>query len=225
MGALTNFLLLSFFVGIVENRVTLEADKPYLRVRVFHTAELRCCYASQESVKITWIKQPANQTKGHHEVEASDRVTAGKEKSCGILTFKEVHLNDSGMYVCLLDDSKDPSVSSPVASHGTYLQVYKLMKKTINLRESTKNKILVAEGVILLLCVLVPSFTVLIKSKRLSQLEKKKAKKEEENIYQGLNLDECWSTYDQIERSQAHGPYEDVGNGKEEEEQIQLEKP
>lgn len=46
-------------------------------------------------------------------------------------------------------------------------------------------------------------------------------------IRQGLNLDECWSTYDQIERPQTHGQYQDVGNlkGEEEEEEIQLEKP
>lgn len=42
---------------------------------------------------------------------------------------------------------------------------------------------------------------------------------------QGLNLDDCCATYDQIERSQAQGPYQDVGNIKEEEEEIQLEKP
>lgn len=42
---------------------------------------------------------------------------------------------------------------------------------------------------------------------------------------QGLNLDECWSAYDQIERCDANGPYEDVGNVREEEEEIQLEKP
>lgn len=42
---------------------------------------------------------------------------------------------------------------------------------------------------------------------------------------QGLNLDDCCATYDQIERSQAQGPYQDVGNIKEEDEEIQLEKP
>lgn len=44
-------------------------------------------------------------------------------------------------------------------------------------------------------------------------------------IHQGLNLDDCCTTYDQIERSQAHGPYQDVCNIIEEEEEIQLEKP
>ncbi len=43
--------------------------------------------------------------------------------------------------------------------------------------------------------------------------------------HQGLNLDDCCSAYDQIERSQGHGPYQDVCNIKEEEEEIQLEKP
>ena len=42
--------------------------------------------------------------------------------------------------------------------------------------------------------------------------------------HQGLNLDDCCTTYDQIERSQAQGPYEDVGIT-EEAEEIQLEKP
>lgn len=37
------------------------------------------------------------------------------------------------------------------------------MYKTINLSENTKNKILTAEGILLLLCVLLPSATLLFK--------------------------------------------------------------
>lgn len=44
-------------------------------------------------------------------------------------------------------------------------------------------------------------------------------------IHQGLNLEDCCTTYDQIERSQAQGPYQDICNVMEEEEEIQLEKP
>ncbi|KAM7383213.1 hypothetical protein PAMP_002884 [Pampus punctatissimus] len=99
------------------------------------------------------------------------------------------------------------------------------IEKTINISESTKNSILTIEGILLLLCVLAPSATLLCKSKKLRGLEKKKMKKEEENIYQGLNLDDCCATYDQIERCQVQGPYQDVGNIIEEEEEIQLEKP
>ncbi|XP_068592581.1 B-cell antigen receptor complex-associated protein alpha chain [Cebidichthys violaceus] len=228
MGTITNILLCSFVVGIAQTTVILQPDRPFLKEQVNHAAELKCCYiTSENSLKFHWIKQDANKTmsthfsRHTHAVVLSQRVIKGNitdsGKSCGTLTFEPVELNDSGFYQCSLKDK--------LVSHGTYLQVYKPMKKTINLSESTKNQILTAEGVLLLLCVLVPSSILLRKSKRLNEQKKKKAKKEEENIYQGLNLDDCWSTYDQIERSQAHGQYQDVGNIKEEEEQIQLEKP
>ncbi|XP_074511041.1 B-cell antigen receptor complex-associated protein alpha chain [Sebastes fasciatus] len=223
MGTVTNFLLCSFVVGIAQNTVILEADRPFIRVQVFHTADLECCYKTEvRSVKFTWVKQAGNSTRHDaHPVKHSDPVAKGKDgRFCGTLTIEPVQLNDSGLYQCWLNGS-----DVDLISHGTYLQVFKPMEKTINLSESTKNKILTAEGVLLLLCVLVPSAAILFKSQRLQLLEKKKAKKEEENIYQGLNVDDCWSTYDQIERSQAHGPYQDVGNLKEEEEHIQLEKP
>ncbi|XP_049901924.1 B-cell antigen receptor complex-associated protein alpha chain [Epinephelus moara] len=218
MGTLTNFLLFSFVVGTAQSMVTLGLDNPYVRVEVHHRVVLKCCYTSTGQVGHTWIqrtpKAVKNVTDSHH-VAIKNRTTTDQ---CGYITFERVQLEDSGLYQCVLG-------KGGILSHGTYLQVFKYLEKTINIEESTKNKILMAEGVLLLLCVLVPSCTLLFKSKSLNQLEKKKAKKEEENIYQGLNLDECWSTYDQIERSQAHGPYQDVGNVKEEEEQIQLEKP
>ncbi|XP_034410378.1 B-cell antigen receptor complex-associated protein alpha chain [Cyclopterus lumpus] len=225
METITNVLLCSFVVAIAQSKVILEPDRPFFRVQVYHTAELKCCYSpSKNSVKFSWIKQAAKRTQGKYEFKLPEHASQGNitvsGKSCGALTFEPVQLNDSGFYQCWLKGSK-----FNLFSHGTYLQVYKPMEKTINLSESTKNKILTAEGFLLILCVIVPSLTLLFKSKRLNELEKKKAKKEEENIYQGLNLDDCWSTYDQIERSQAHGPYQDVGNFKEEEEQIQLEKP
>ncbi|XP_031144588.1 B-cell antigen receptor complex-associated protein alpha chain [Sander lucioperca] len=222
MGAVTNILLCSFVVGIAQNKVTLEPDRPFLRIQVSQRAVLECCYSTSASVTFTWIKHSPNKTQAPQHVEPGSETAQDSkiDKSCGTLTFRRVQLNDSGLYQCWLNGS-----DFSILSHGTYLQVYKPMEKTINLSESTKNKILTAEGVLLLLCVLVPSVALLFQSKRLNELEKKKAKKEEENIYQGLNLDDCCSTYDQIERSQAHGPYQDVVNIKEEEEQIQLEKP
>nr|XP_020445840.1 B-cell antigen receptor complex-associated protein alpha chain isoform X4 [Monopterus albus] len=135
-----------------------------------------------------------------------------------VLRNDTVQFSDTGLYRCLLNYSVEWSYT-----HGTYLQVSEHVMLT-GLSESTKNKILTAEGILLLLCVLLPSAILLRKSKRVSEQEKKKAKKEEENIYQGLNLDDCCTTYDQIERSQAQGPYQDVCNIMEEEE-IQLEKP
>ncbi|XP_029307604.1 B-cell antigen receptor complex-associated protein alpha chain [Cottoperca gobio] len=225
MGTVANVLLCSFLVGVAQSKVTLEPDRAFLRVHVLHKAELECCYSTDEkSVKFTWVKRTANNNLPPQLVQLSNHVTKGETqvlgKSCGNLTFNEVRLNDSGLYLCLLNGSHVDFLS-----HGTFLQVYKMMEKTINISETTKNTILTVEGFLLLLFVLLPSFLVLFKSKRLNELEKRKMKMEEENIYQGLNLDDCCSTYDQIERSQAHGPYQDVCNIREEEEEMELEKP
>nr|XP_040022131.1 B-cell antigen receptor complex-associated protein alpha chain [Gasterosteus aculeatus aculeatus] len=217
MGTIINFLLCTFVVAVAQAKLRLEADRPFLRVQVGHTAELECCYRnSNNPVKWSWIKRAANGSLS----EAPESTPVASSRSCGTLTLELVQLKDSGFYQCSLKSN-----DCVVMSHGTYLQVYKPMEKIIQLSESTKNKILTAEGVLLLLCVIVPSVNLLCQSRRLHELEKKKAMKEEENIYQGLNLDECWSAYDQIQRCEANGPYEDVGNLREEEEEIQLEKP
>eukprot|EP00064_Thunnus_orientalis_P011638 superscaffoldBa00001697_g11669 len=208
--------------------VILEADQTWLRVKLSDGATLKCCYKVRKGsnpLKFTWIKHVKgfNNTQNKEVVDISDNVTTNESEDnnsvfCGELLFKSVKLNDTGLYRCRLNDSE-------ILTHGTYLQVYEPLKKTINLSESTKNKILTAEGILLLICVLVPCATLLCKSKKLQQLEKKKMSREEENIYQGLNLDDCCTTYDQIERSQQHGPYQDVGNVMEDDEEIQLEKP
>lgn len=225
MGSATVFLLCSIFVVIVQCEVILEPDRPSLKVQVSHPATLQCCYKPIEIPQTcTWTKtvQKGNVTNGPSRLYKSDRVVVdntdiGEGIVCSNLTFMSVTMDDCGMYRCWINASK-------VFTHGTYLRVYKPLQKIINLSEGTKNAILTAEGVLLLLCVMVPSATLLCKSKRLSDLERKKMRKEEENIYQGLNLDDCCPTpYDQIQRSQAHGPYQDVGNMNVD--NIQLEKP
>ncbi|KAK5861869.1 hypothetical protein PBY51_017311 [Eleginops maclovinus] len=232
MGTITVFLLCSFVVfqivctvGTAQNKVTLLPDKPFVRLHVLDKAELECCYSKSETqVEIKWYHQT---TKDIQKVNPTERVTPKDIKChangncCGMLILDLVRQNDTGLYQCLLTFNNEE-----IMSHGTYLQVYKPMEKTINMSESTKNKILTAEGILLLLCVLLPSISLLSKSKRINELKKIKVTSEEENIYQGLNLDECWSTYDQIERPQTRGQYQDVGNIKGlEEEEIQLEKP
>lgn len=213
------FVLSSLVVGFAWGDLTLEPDRPSLSVAVSENASLECCYKSPSRIaNVRWIRH-YNKT----QKEMLNQTTYSQKDSnsgniyCSLLNFPKVQLENIGFYQCMLNDK--------IYTHGTYLRVYKPMEKTINLSETTKNKILIAEGFLLLLCVMLPSAILLFKSKKLNELEKKKAKKEEENIYQGLNLDDCCATYDQIERSQAQGPYQDVGNIKEEEEEIQLEKP
>lgn len=208
-------------VGIAQDELMLEADRPFLKAQVWGTAVLDCCHRGGP-MSFTWVKRPHPGNNIMEVLQQRGTTEQIEEEGifCGTMLFESVQLSDSALYQCMLNDSNVGGLS-----HGTYLQVYKPMEKTINLRETTKNKILIAEGFLLILCVLVPLATLLHKSKRLNELEKKKVKKEEENIYEGLNLDDCCSTYDQIERSQAHGPYQDVGNMMEQKEDIQLEKP
>ncbi|XP_005736228.1 B-cell antigen receptor complex-associated protein alpha chain [Pundamilia nyererei] len=222
MGMVVIFVLSSLVVGFAWGELILEPDRPSLSVPVSENASLECCYKSQSGrVNVHWIHYYNKTQQLLFDKTAESQKDSKSEKIyCAQLNFPEVKLKDLGFYHCLLNDS-----GNTYYTHGTYLRVYKPMEKTINLRETTKNKILIAEGFLLLLCVMLPSAILLFKSKKLNELEKKKAKKEEENIYQGLNLDDCCATYDQIERSQAQGPYQDVGNIKEEEEEIQLEKP
>ncbi|XP_077069111.1 B-cell antigen receptor complex-associated protein alpha chain [Siphateles boraxobius] len=206
-----------------EEELKLEADQPLQRVTVDGEAIVQCCYRWKKSPHVIWIVnvQTINGTTLPRLVNQSENVTPKlmEEKDgvkCHQLFFKSIQLNDTGLYQCKLNHS-----SLYAFTHGTYLQVYKPIQKTLNLSESVKNSIITAEGVLLLLCVLVPGTMLLCKSKSLHELNRKKGR-EEENIYEGLNLDDCNSAYHQIQRSNHQGPYQDVANCAED---IQLEKP
>nr|WIM36843.1 Cd79a [Ogcocephalus cubifrons] len=227
MWTVTNLLLCSFVVVIAPHEVTLKTDRPYLRVQLSGSAALECCCVTNvELLELTWVKhgQDGKILLEAENVTSSDLVTIGERREsdtvCGTLSFKAVGQSDSGLYQCLMKHS-----DSHLFSHGTYLQVYKPLGRMINLSENTKNRILTAEGILLFLCVLLPAIVLLYQSKRLNALERKREAKEEENIYQGLNLDVDDSTYEQIERSQEHDPYEDVSNVAGEEDMFDLEKP
>nr|XP_029505488.1 B-cell antigen receptor complex-associated protein alpha chain isoform X1 [Oncorhynchus nerka] len=228
------FLFLCFWaVGDLSRiQVTLEPDRPSLRVQLSHTAHLRCCYsATRGAVETTWFIsiQTVNGTSAPQGVDRRDNhvtVDGGNLTAAGVmchtLILREARLNDSGLYQCFLNHS---ALRHSVYTHGTFLQVYRPMVKILDISESTKNSILTAEAMLLMVAVLLHGTMMLCKTKKLNQLKKKRVKEEEENIYEGLNLEECCSTYDQIQRSLVQGPYQDVGNMIMEEEEIQLEKP
>uniref|UniRef100_A0A8C1IYV5 CD79a molecule, immunoglobulin-associated alpha n=1 Tax=Cyprinus carpio TaxID=7962 RepID=A0A8C1IYV5_CYPCA len=170
----------------------LEVDKPFELVVLSHEATIRCCYHWNKKPHFNWIVNIQN--------------TSG--------TTIRVRLNDIGLYQCKLNHN-----TLQIFTHGTFLQVYKPLQKTLNLSESVKNSIITALAVLLLISVLIPGTMLLCKSKRLNELERKK-EREEENIYEGLNLDKCNSAYHQTKHSNQQG--QDVaGCG----EGIQLEKP
>ncbi|KAI1886278.1 hypothetical protein AGOR_G00212360 [Albula goreensis] len=213
-------------------KIKLADDKPSLRAMVTEIAELHCCF---EVVGVNlipiWVVtvgryNGTNVTMETREVPLEERITSEKKPvskdrfPCFELKVRQVTVNDTGLYRCLLNHT---SLPKQVYTHGTFLQVYRPMEKFLNISESAKNRIITFEGVLLLICVLGPGLFALIKTKRLNELERRKNKGEEENIYEGLNLEDCNSTYHQIQRSQVQGPYQDVDNVRDED--IQLEKP
>nr|XP_046158846.1 LOW QUALITY PROTEIN: B-cell antigen receptor complex-associated protein alpha chain-like [Oncorhynchus gorbuscha] len=227
------FLFLCFWAAgdLSRIQVTQEPDRPSLKVQLSHTASLRCCYSvTGGTVDTTWVTSPHMVNGILRGVDWRDnRVTVdggepdGSGVMCHTLILREVRLNDTGLYQCFLNHS---TLRPSVYTHGTFLHVYRPMVKVLDISESTKNSILTAEGMLLMVAVLLHGTMMLCKTKKLNQLKKKRVKEEEENIYEGLNLEECCSTYDQIQRSLVQGPYQDVGNMiMEEEEEIQLEKP
>uniref|UniRef100_A0A8B9H3Y8 CD79a molecule, immunoglobulin-associated alpha n=1 Tax=Astyanax mexicanus TaxID=7994 RepID=A0A8B9H3Y8_ASTMX len=208
--------------------VTLHSDLISLRIAVSQTASLQCCYSSEADLNVNWtltvmithndsVVMNVNQTdKRMHVVPESENNQGVK---CSSLQIQNVSVKDRGLYRCALHHTNS---SFSVHTPGTFLQVFEPMEKVLDISESWKNSIITAEGVLLLLCVLIPGTMLIFKSKGLHELERRKGK-EEENIYEGLNLDDCNSTYHQIQRSQVQGPYHDVSNAVEED--IEFEKP
>lgn len=205
-------------------KIQLGFDVPSLRLAISQTASMSCCYTGIVRVPSQWIRlvmNSRNTTKrtSINETNARVKLDQGQrnKQHCEILILKDIVLNDTGLYQCVLTES-DNTVFTP----GTFLQVYVPVHMILNINERSKNSIITAEGVLLLLLVLIPGTMLICKSKGLNNIEKRMGR-EEENIYEGLNLDDCNSTYHQIQRSLVQGPYQDVINN--DEDDIQLEKP
>ncbi|XP_027027961.2 B-cell antigen receptor complex-associated protein alpha chain [Tachysurus fulvidraco] len=208
------------------SKIKLHIESPSLRLAVSNKANVQCCYISQATLKVFWVRNVMDSfnTSVKIAVNGTDaRVEIRSEKTgsdtvCSNLTLSDVVLNDTGLYQCILRHPDNTTVFTP----GTYLQVYTPIQMNLHISEESKNSIITIQGVLLLLFVLIPGTFIICKSKGLHELEKRN-NKEEENIYEGLNLDDCNSTYHQIQRSLVQGPYQDVLNN--DEDDIQLEKP
>ncbi|XP_039909750.1 B-cell antigen receptor complex-associated protein alpha chain isoform X3 [Hirundo rustica] len=123
------------------------------------------------------------------------------------LRFQHLEHNHSGLYFCRVE------VGGLMAqSCGTFVRVDEPMPVPfLNLRDATKNRILTAQGVLLLLCAAGPGLLLLFRKRWANErlLQPKKISIEEENLYEGLNLDEC-SMYEDISRG-VQPTYQDVG--------------
>uniref|UniRef100_A0A674J3B1 CD79a molecule n=1 Tax=Terrapene triunguis TaxID=2587831 RepID=A0A674J3B1_9SAUR len=126
---------------------------------------------------------------------------------------------DIGLYFCQVYTDEASGQSC-----GTYLRVRKPVPVPfLNMRESTKNQLITAEGILLLFCAVGPGVFLLFRKRWENErlLQSKKNEYEEENLYEGLNLDEC-SMYEDISRG-LQTTYQDVANLRVLD--MQLEKP
>lgn len=188
-------------------------------------AILKCHYAPEMAdVTVTWKRIQT----ARNESVATNITTGGNlegkfyfEPGDGSanLTISAVEKKDSGLYICKVSRG-----GKSRSSCGTYLRVLKPVPKALlQLEEGTKNTIITAEGVILLICAVVPG-TILLFQKRWEnerRFQIKKHLEEGENLYEGLNLGEC-SMYEDISRG-LQSTYQDVASVRLPD--IQLEKP
>ncbi|XP_028920514.1 B-cell antigen receptor complex-associated protein alpha chain [Ornithorhynchus anatinus] len=206
-------------LGLSQCRVKLQMNPvpPSLTVAVDSEATLHCPYnisEANQAVNVTWYWI----IQGNFSWPAM-RVTEQILGSKGELFFPKVSKKDGGIYQCEVQVANLSEKSC-----GTYLRVRELMPKPfLDMNEATKNRLITAEGIILLFCAVVPG-TLLLFRKRW-QNEKYGVEKrdgyEEENLYEGLNLEDC-SMYEDISRG-LQGTYQDVATLRVGD--IQLEKP
>ncbi|KAM3654050.1 B-cell antigen receptor complex-associated protein alpha chain, partial [Ammospiza maritima maritima] len=177
-----------------------------------HTIE---CHFEPEDANVTWLQVCPRRYLGRtwsctwpQEVPAEG---GGRQVSAGPgvskLSFAHLRHNHSGLYFCRVRRG-----AAAAQSCGTFVRVEEAVPEPLlKLADATKNRILTAQGVLLLLCAAGPGLLLLFRKRWANErlLQPKKISLEEENLYEGLNLDEC-SMYEDISRG-VQPTYQDVG--------------
>ncbi|XP_075045806.1 B-cell antigen receptor complex-associated protein alpha chain isoform X1 [Mixophyes fleayi] len=191
-----------------------------ITVHIGKEANIPCNFlnTSDEKVNITWLRIQRITRKQNTTIYLTTVQQYLPDKAqMKVLKIDNVQKNDSGLYMC-----KVMVGNETYNSCGTYLRVKEpQFFLFFNIGEATKNRVITAEGVILLLCAIIPG-TFLLYRKRLENISVLSLKQAEgENLYEGLNLEDC-SMYEDISRG-LQATYEDVGTMRAMD--IQLEKP
>ncbi|PNI95370.1 CD79A isoform 3 [Pan troglodytes] len=145
-----------------------------------------------------------------------------------------VSLGEDAHFQCPHNSSNNANVTWWRVLHGNYTWPPEFLgpgedpnepppRPFLDMGEGTKNRIITAEGIILLFCAVVPGTLLLFRKRWQNEKLGLDAgdEYEDENLYEGLNLDDC-SMYEDISRG-LQGTYQDVGSlniG-----DVQLEKP
>nr|XP_003423459.1 B-cell antigen receptor complex-associated protein alpha chain [Loxodonta africana] len=208
------FLLSAAGLGPGCQALWVAWDPPSVTVIVGNEAHLQCPNNGSNPNVTWWLILPGNYTSTWPPM-----LLGSGEGPDGRLTIPQVNKSHGGIYQCRVQQD-----NKTWQSCGTYLRVREpLPRPFLDMGEGTKNRIITAEGIILLFCAVVPG-TLLLFRKRW-QNEKFRVDihddYEDENLYEGLNIDDC-SMYEDISRG-LQGTYQDVGSlhvG-----DVQLEKP
>ncbi|KAB0407296.1 hypothetical protein E2I00_010980 [Balaenoptera physalus] len=187
----TTFLLLIFAAGLGPRCQALWVDwgPPSVTVSIGDEVRLLCRH-NGSNPNVTWWRILQGNSTWPPMMELSSPGPKGE------LIIQQVNKSHRGMYRCQVKEGQKIQRSC-----GTYLRVREpLPRPFLDMGEGTKNNIITAEGIILLICAVVPGTLLL---------------------FRGLNLDDC-SMYEDISRG-LQGTYQDVGSlhiG-----DVQLEKP
>ncbi|XP_041082152.1 B-cell antigen receptor complex-associated protein alpha chain-like [Polyodon spathula] len=205
------YLIAVFTVGLAK---TVEfSGEPHSHTAVLGETVTLTCFVHPTVGKndLAWVKlwkPPGNHTKMVNVTE-SKMVTILPNVNFSTLKMWDVKRSDSGLYKCILRNGAKKQFS-----HGTYLRVIRpTPPKLLNMSEGAKNKLITAQGVLLLLCVLLPGTVLLYQTKQrnMRNYEMKYNKEEEENIYEGLNPEDL-SLYHDLTHTRVRSPYQDVGS-------------
>ncbi|XP_069597024.1 B-cell antigen receptor complex-associated protein alpha chain isoform X2 [Ranitomeya imitator] len=123
-------------------------------------AKIPCNYESKqnENVSVSWV-QIYKLVKKINNVPFQETITKNLSSTSRILNIYNARKNDSGIYLC-----KVTAGSKMYTSCGTYLRVREPpVYLFFNIAEATKNRLITAEGIILLLCAIIPGTFLLYK--------------------------------------------------------------
>ncbi|XP_041091222.1 B-cell antigen receptor complex-associated protein alpha chain-like isoform X1 [Polyodon spathula] len=206
------YLIAFFTVGLAKTAVEFSGE-PHSHTAVLGETVTLTCFIHPKVRKddLAWVKlwKPARNHTETVNVTESKMVSIRPNDSFCSLVIRDLKHSDSGLYQCVLREG-----ASQQFSHGTYLRVIRpAPPKLLNMSEGAKNKLITAQGVLLLLCVLLPGTVLLYQTKQrnMRNYEMKYNKEEEENIYEGLNPEDL-SLYHDLTHTTVRSPYQDVGS-------------
>ncbi|XP_071656618.1 B-cell antigen receptor complex-associated protein alpha chain [Patagioenas fasciata] len=164
---------------------------------------LECRFRAPPGARVRWFRlcPPAR------DRNCSGRAEPVEGGDGARLEFPRPRPEHAGLYHCRVQAG-----GGAARSCGTFLRVREAPAPP-SLAGVTKSRVIAAQGVLLLLSAAGPGLLLLYRKRWANErlLQAKKSLCEEENLYEGLNLDEC-SMYEDISRGGAQPTYQDVGS-------------